>query len=59
MDEMSKEREDHLQTMLDRACKGVMDHIAQRIKDVAKRAYYLGCQDGMEIQRNKEEKEQE
>ena len=55
MDEMNQETEDKLVTLIDRACKGVMTHLQERIKNVARRAYYMGCHDGMELQRNKEE----
>ena len=57
MDEMSKESEDRLVKMIDRACAGVMSHLQTRIRDAARRAYYMGCQDGMELQRNKEKEE--
>ena len=39
----------NLRKMVDAACAGVMPHIADRIKDVARRAYYLGCADGIDI----------
>jgi hypothetical protein len=55
MDEMDDRAKDNLRSLIDSACQGVMSHLQLRIKDVAKRAYYLGCQDGMELQRNKEE----
>lgn len=55
MDEMSKKAEDKLVAMIDRACAGVMSHLQTRIRDAARRAYYMGCQDGIELQRNKEE----
>ena len=45
---------DNLRLMVDRACDGVSDHVADRIKDTARRAYYLGCQDGMQLQKEKE-----
>ena len=38
---------DKLRSMIDRACEGIMPHIAERIQDAARRAYYLGCEDGM------------
>lgn len=40
---------DNLRAMVDAACKGVMPHIDKRIKDVARRAYYLGALDGIEL----------
>jgi len=46
---------DKLRAMVDRACEGVMPHIAERIRDAARRAYCLGCEDGIQMQRDKEE----
>jgi len=40
---------DNLREMVDAACKGVMPHIDKRIKDAARRAYYLGALDGIEL----------
>lgn len=48
---------DNLRVMVDKACKGLMPHIADRIKDTARRAYYLGCADGMTLERQKTEEE--
>jgi hypothetical protein len=39
----------NLRKMVDSACAGVMPHIEKRIKDAARRAYYLGVLDGIEI----------
>lgn len=39
----------NLRKMVDDACKGVMPHLEERIKNVARRAYYLGCLDGIEV----------
>jgi len=57
MDEMNKKSEDRLVQMIDRACAGVMSHLQTRIRDAARRAYYMGCQDGMDIQRKKGKEE--
>ena len=40
-----------LREMVDRACEGVMPHIAERIKKAARYAYYLGCNDGIQCER--------
>ena len=40
-----------LRDLVEAATAGVMPHIADRVKDVARRAYYLGCVDGMEVQK--------
>ena len=48
---------DKLRKMVDEACKGVMPHMTTRIKDAARRAYYLGCMDGIQIERDKQEQE--
>ncbi len=38
-----------LRDLVDKKCKGLMPHLQDRIKDVARRAYYLGCNDGMQL----------
>ena len=57
MKEMDKPTEDKLIVMIDQACQGVMTHIAKRIKDTARRAYYLGFMDGTQIERDRQEQE--
>lgn len=52
--ENNRRKQDDLRTMVDRACLQVTDATAARIKDVARRAYYLGARDGMELAREKE-----
>lgn len=47
-----KRKHDQLRTMVDDACAGVMPQIAERIKDAARRAYYLGCGDALELTRS-------
>lgn len=51
---MTKERRVHchLRDMVDGACAGAMPHIQKRIKDVARKAYYLGALDGMNAQKD-------
>ena len=53
--EYGEERRKHfpLRDMVKHACEGVLPHIAERIKDVARRAYYLGAKDGIEVERAK------
>ena len=46
---------DKLRAMVDQACKGVMPHIADRIRDAARRAYCLGVEDGMHMQHEEED----
>ena len=48
---------DKLRAMVDRACEEVMPDVAVRIKHAVRRAYYLGCEDGMQLQRDKEEQD--
>lgn len=48
---------DKLREMVDRACKGVLPHIAERIQNAARRAYYIGCEDGMQMERDKNKEE--
>lgn len=47
---------DNLRLMVDKACKGLLPHIQDRIKDAARRAYYMGCNDGMEIKQQELER---
>jgi hypothetical protein len=51
MSELDNNRRKHdaLRVMVDNACSGVLEPVANRIKRVARRAYFLGCKDGMEI----------
>jgi hypothetical protein len=49
----------NLRALVDKACQGVMPHIAERIQDAARRAYYLGCEDGLSIQRDTKEQDNE
>lgn len=53
MDE--KRKHPDLRDLVEAATAGVMPHIADRVTDIARRAYYLGCVDGMEIQKQLEE----
>lgn len=51
MSELDNNRRKHdaLRVMVDNACSGLLEPVANRIKNVARRAYYIGCRDGMEI----------
>lgn len=49
--EDNRRKHDDLREMVDQVCTGVMPQIAERIKDAARRAYYLGARDGMELAR--------
>ncbi len=53
---MSKENRKHdvLRTMVNDACNGLLPPIQERIKVVARKAYYLGVGDGIQCQRDKE-----
>lgn len=51
----NKRVHNNLRALVDKACQGVMPHIAERIQDAARRAYYLGCEDGMAMQRDTKE----
>ena len=46
-----RRRHDFLRKMVDEACKGVMPQISDRIKNVARRAYYLGVADGIKLEK--------
>ena len=46
--------QDKLRAMVDQACKGLLPHIAERIQDAARRAYCIGVEDGMQMERDKE-----
>lgn len=56
MNNPERRHHDELRAMVDRACKGLMPHIQERIKDAARRAYYLGCADGMKLERESKER---
>lgn len=47
----NRRKHDHLRTMVDAACLRVTDNTAQQVKDTARKAYFLGCKDGMELAR--------
>lgn len=40
-----------LREMVTEACKGLLPSVADRIKDIARRAYYLGAAEGLEVGR--------
>ena len=46
-----RRRHDDLREMVKGACDGVSTATADRIKLAARKAYYLGCKDGMDIAR--------
>ncbi len=48
-----KRHHDDLRAMVDQACERVSDHTTGLIKDAARRAYYLGARDGIQIEREK------
>lgn len=48
---------DNLREMVDDVCKGILPHLAERIKKAARTAYYLGVLDGIQIERDKQEQE--
>lgn len=52
---MTEENRKHdvLREMVDEACKGLLPQIQERIKNVARKGYYLGVGDGIEVQREK------
>lgn len=52
----SNERRVHdpLREMVDTACKDLCGGTQERIKNVARKAYYLGVGDGIQLQRDKE-----
>ncbi len=52
---MDNRVQDKLRAMVDRACKGLLPHLADRIRDASRRAYCLGVEDGMQMQRKKGE----
>ncbi len=47
----NRRKHNDLRIMLDKACERVSDDTDARIKDAARRAYYLGARDGMELAR--------
>lgn len=53
MSALDNERRTHddLRDMTDKACAGLLEPVANRIKDAVRRAYYLGARDGIETAR--------
>lgn len=49
--ENNRRKHDHLRTMVNDACNGLLEPVQERIKNAARKAYYLGCRDGMELAR--------
>ena len=49
--EDNRRKHDDLRDMVDEACLRVTDNTAKQVKDTARKAYYLGCRDGMELAR--------
>lgn len=51
MSELDNNRRKHdvLRNMVERACEGLLEPIQERIKKAARKAYFLGCKDGMEL----------
>ena len=45
----NRRKHDTLRVMVNDACNGLLEPIQDRIKNVARKAYYLGCRDGMEL----------
>ena len=48
---------DKLRAIVDKACKGLLPPIGDRIRDAARRAYCIGVEDGIQMERhnNKEQ----
>jgi hypothetical protein len=55
MSTKDKRVQDKLRAMVDRACRGLLPHIAERIQDASRRAYCIGVEDGIRMQREEEE----
>ena len=53
MSALDNERRKHdtLRVMVNDACNGLLPSIQERIQNVARKAYYLGARDGMELAR--------
>lgn len=53
---LDNERRKHndLRALVEEACLRVTDNSATQIKDAARKAYYLGARDGMELAREKD-----
>ena len=49
--EDNRRKHDDLRQLVDEACLRVTNNSADQIKDAARKAYYLGCRDGMELAR--------
>lgn len=51
-----KRKHDNLRVMVEKACEGLLPHVQDRIKDAARRAYYIGCTDGMQLKQQELER---
>jgi len=49
-----RRKQDVLREMVDEACLRVTNNTSEQIKEVARKAYYLGVGDGIRIQREKD-----
>lgn len=48
-DNVDRRDQDALRALVDRECAGVLPHIADRIKKVARTAYWIGALDGSRV----------
>ena len=53
MSNPEQRKHDVLREMVDTACKDLVGGTQERIKNVARKAYYLGVGDGIKLQREK------
>jgi hypothetical protein len=49
----NRRKHDYLRTMVNDACNGLLQPIQERIRVAARKAYYLGVRDGMELMHEK------
>jgi len=50
----NRRKHDDLRVLVDEACERVTNNTEGLIKDAARKAYYLGCRDGMERARERD-----
>ncbi|MFQ5993311.1 MAG: hypothetical protein ACE5NA_12820 [Nitrospiraceae bacterium] len=53
--EIDRRTHDALRNMVEEACTGILPCIAERVREVARKAYYLGCADGIAFAKQNEQ----
>jgi len=57
--EIDRRTHDLLRDMVDETCEGILPCIADKVRELARKAYYLGCADGISFVKEEPEKVEE